>query len=116
MRRERHNSTRESGFTLVELMIVMLVIGVLTAIAIPLFAAAIRNAKEAALKEDLHVIRDAIDSYIAPGSDQPMRRTDRAGHVCHWILEVHLVDIGAQIGGFFEELLDLGHVPPPPGT
>jgi Xaa-Pro aminopeptidase len=59
---------------------------------------------------------DAIDSYIAPGSDQPMRRTDRAGHVCHWILEVHLVDIGAQIGGFFEELLDLGHVPPPPGT
>jgi Xaa-Pro aminopeptidase len=59
---------------------------------------------------------DAIDSYIAPGSDQPMRRADRAGHACHWILEVHLVDAGAQIGGFFEELLDLGHSPLPTGT
>jgi hypothetical protein len=56
---------------------------------------------------------DAIDSYIAPGSDQPMRRTDRAGHACHWILEIHLVDTAAQIGGFFEELLDLGHSPVP---
>jgi Xaa-Pro aminopeptidase len=56
---------------------------------------------------------DAIASYIAPGSDQPMRRTDRAGRVCHWILEVHLVDTSAQIGGFFEELLDLGHSPVP---
>ena len=35
---------------------------------------------------------DQIESYIAPGSDNPMRRTDRAGRVCHWILEVHLID------------------------
>jgi Xaa-Pro aminopeptidase len=56
---------------------------------------------------------DAIDSYIAPGSNQPMRRADRAGQACHWILEVHLVDTAAQIGGFFEELLDLGHSPSP---
>ena len=27
---------------------------------------------------------------------------------CHWILEIHLVDRGRQIGGFHEELLDLG--------
>jgi Xaa-Pro aminopeptidase len=54
---------------------------------------------------------DAIGSYIAPGSDQPMRRADREGLACHWILEVHLVDADAQIGGFFEELLDLGHSP-----
>src|SRR6185437_10917289 len=47
---------------------------------------------------------DAIESYIAPGSDQPMRRTDRSGRVCHWILEVHLVDRARQIGGFHEEL------------
>lgn len=50
---------------------------------------------------------DKIDSYIAPGSDQPMRRTDRNGQTCHWILEVHLVDRVRQIGGFHEELLDL---------
>ncbi len=51
---------------------------------------------------------DDIESYIAPGSDQPMRRTDRAGRSCHWILEVHLVDRDRQIGGFYEELLDIG--------
>jgi hypothetical protein len=37
-----------------------------------------------------------------------MRRLDRAGQVCHWILEVHLVDRTRQFGGFHEELLDLG--------
>ena len=49
-----------------------------------------------------------IESYIAPGSDKPMRRTDGNGQLCHWILEVHLVDMDLQIGGFFEELLDIG--------
>ncbi len=52
---------------------------------------------------------DDIESYIAPGSDRPMRRTDRSGRICHWILEVHLIDRDRQIGGFYEELLDLGH-------
>jgi hypothetical protein len=42
-----------------------------------------------------------------------MRRTDRNGQACHWILEVHLVDLDRQIGGFFEELLDLGPGPSP---
>jgi Xaa-Pro aminopeptidase len=51
---------------------------------------------------------DDIESYIAPGSDQPMRRRDRNGQSCHWILEVHLVDRARQIGGFVEELLDIG--------
>ncbi len=50
---------------------------------------------------------DAHDLYIAPGSDQPMRRADRTGRLCHWILEVHIVDRERQIGGFHEELLDL---------
>jgi Xaa-Pro aminopeptidase len=50
---------------------------------------------------------DQIESYIAPGNDGPMRRHDRTGRVCHWILEVHLVDRERKIGGFFEQLLDL---------
>jgi Xaa-Pro dipeptidase len=50
---------------------------------------------------------DAIESYIAPGSDHPMRRTDRTGQVCHWILEVHLIDPARGFGGFYEELLDI---------
>lgn len=50
---------------------------------------------------------DRIESYIAPGSDNPMRRTDRTGRLCHWILEVHLTDPARRFGGFYEELLDL---------
>jgi Xaa-Pro aminopeptidase len=50
-----------------------------------------------------------IDYYITPGSDMPMRRLDKSGQLCHWILEVHLVDRGRGIGGFYEELLDVGH-------
>jgi hypothetical protein len=45
---------------------------------------------------------------IMPGSDEPMRRPDAAGLSCHWILEIHLVDTARQIGGFYEELLDIG--------
>ncbi|MEP9394015.1 M24 family metallopeptidase [Gordonia sp. VNK1] len=48
-----------------------------------------------------------IESYIAPGSDGPMRRTDKRGNMCHWILEVHLVTTDRRFGGFHEELLDL---------
>jgi len=50
---------------------------------------------------------DRIESYIAPGSDHPMRRMDAAGRRCHWILEIHLVDRARQIGGFYEQLLTL---------
>lgn len=48
-----------------------------------------------------------VESYVAPGSDRPMRRLDSAGRQCHWILEVHLVEPGGRFGGFHEELLDL---------
>jgi general secretion pathway protein G len=76
VRQQRYNSTRESGFTLVELMVVMLIIGVLAAIAIPSFVASIRNAKEAVLKEDLHVMRNAIDSYTMDKQKAPQSLDD----------------------------------------
>jgi Xaa-Pro aminopeptidase len=49
-----------------------------------------------------------IESYIAPGNTTPMRRFDKAGRECHWILEIHLTDTARQFGGFYEQLLDLG--------
>jgi Xaa-Pro aminopeptidase len=50
---------------------------------------------------------DELESYIAPQNDNPMRRADAAGHPCHWILEVHLIDGDRGFGGFYEQLLDI---------
>ncbi|MER8185019.1 M24 family metallopeptidase [Kitasatospora sp. NPDC094015] len=47
------------------------------------------------------------ESYLTPENTTPLRRTDRAGRACHWILELHLVDRRRGFGGFHEQLLDL---------
>ena len=73
MRRKRNN---EAGFTLMELMIVMMIIGVLTTLAIPSFVSAVRNAREAVLKEDLRVMRSAIDSYTMDKQKAPQSLQD----------------------------------------
>ncbi|MEV6483982.1 M24 family metallopeptidase [Streptomyces sp. NPDC051576] len=48
-----------------------------------------------------------VESYITADNDTPLRRTDKAGRTCHWILEIHLVDSARGFGGFYEELLTL---------
>ena len=72
--RKRQNS--ESGFTLIELMVVMLIIAVLMMIAIPNYVAAVKSAHEAVLKEDLHVMRNAIDSYTMDKQKAPQSLQD----------------------------------------
>jgi general secretion pathway protein G len=67
----RGSKTGEQGFTLVELMIVMLIIGILAAIAIPSYVSSIKSAREAVLREDLHVMRQAIDSYTMDKEKAP---------------------------------------------
>jgi general secretion pathway protein G len=72
----RSTKSAESGFTLIELMVVMLIIGVLMAIAVPSYIGAIKSAKESVLKEDLHVIRNAIDSYTMDKQKAPQSLQD----------------------------------------
>jgi general secretion pathway protein G len=72
----RIDRKHEAGFTLIELMIVMLIIGILATLAIPRFAAAVKSAREAVLKEDLHVMRSAIDSYTMDKQKAPQALDD----------------------------------------
>ena len=72
----QQNRRQSAGFTLIELMIVMMIIGILAVIAIPRFKASIQRAQEAALKEDLHTMRDAIDSYTMDKQKAPQSLDD----------------------------------------
>jgi general secretion pathway protein G len=70
------NRRTQSGFTLIELMIVMAIIGILLTLAIPSFVGAIRHAREAALKEDLQTMRTAIDTYTMDKQKGPQSLDD----------------------------------------
>jgi general secretion pathway protein G len=66
----------ERGFTLLELMIVMAIMGILITIAQPSLKQSIVRAREAVLREDLYQIRDALDQYYADNGRYPGQLAD----------------------------------------
>lgn len=59
------------GFTLVELMIVVSILGILAAIVLPEFQSHTQQAKEAAAKDSLRILRETIERYAAEHNDVP---------------------------------------------
>src|SRR5205085_305383 len=67
----------KKGFTLIELMIVVVIIGILAAIAIPNFAALVGRAREASTKKNMHLLQTATEDFAAVSSGRyPDNLTD----------------------------------------
>ena len=63
----RTTRSGQHGFTLVELLIVIIVIGILTAIAIPMYATQRDKAKQASLKDSAHIVAiDVVTCHANP--------------------------------------------------
>ncbi len=67
---------KSKGFTLIEMLIVIVVIAILALIVIPRLLGAGRKAKEATLKGDLHQLRNAIQQFEADCGDYPASLDD----------------------------------------
>lgn len=69
-------SSRRRGFTLIELMIVISIILILVAIAVPMYEQSVIRAKEAVLRQDLKTMRDQIDNYTMDKEKAPQALQD----------------------------------------
>ncbi len=78
MKNIRLGKVWKKGFTLVELLIVIIIIAVLAAIAIPKFSNSSLRSKESALRGNLKITRDAIDLFKADCGVYPAGLTDLA--------------------------------------
>ena len=61
----------QRGFTLIELIVVVAIIGILVTMAMPIYKDSVRRAREAVLREDLYILRDCIDQFYTDKGHYP---------------------------------------------
>lgn len=64
------------GFTLIELLVVMAIIATLLMIAMPRYSMSLQRAREATLRQDLSVMRDALDKFFGDRGHYPAALED----------------------------------------
>ena len=72
----RSKKNCNQGFTLLELIIVMSIMAILVSIAVPNFSAAIRQGREAVLRENLFTLRKVISEYEVDKQKHPQSLDD----------------------------------------
>jgi general secretion pathway protein G len=70
------NGSRNSGFTLLEMMIVMIIMGILLSIALPIYNQALVKARESVLRNDLFEMRKLISQYTLDKQKAPQSLDD----------------------------------------
>ena len=68
---KKKNGKKQSGFTLIEVMTVLVVISILVGIAVPLVIHSVDRARESALRENLQQMRKALDDYYSDKGRYP---------------------------------------------
>jgi type II secretion system protein G len=71
---KRRRST--TGFTLIELMVVLAIIGLLVSIVAPHYSGRVTRAEETVLRQDLLLMRDALDKHFADAGQYPASLQD----------------------------------------
>lgn len=72
----RIQSGRGRGFTVIELLIVMSIIGILVSLAVPIYQKSVVRAKESVLKQNLFTLRTVVDNYTYDKSKAPQSLQD----------------------------------------
>jgi general secretion pathway protein G len=80
VRARRNLPLSARGFTLIELLVVMAIIGTLLAIAVPRYFRSLEHARETVLKQDLAILREAIDKYNSDLNKYPEKLSDLVDH------------------------------------
>ncbi len=65
-----------AGFTMVELLVVLAIIGLLLSISVPRYLGGIDKAKEDVLRENLYSLRDSLDKYYSDNTRYPDKLDD----------------------------------------
>ena len=80
----RSKMQNEKGFTLVELMVVVVILGILVAIAVPVYNSVTQKADISAVKANLRTIDGAIMTYQATNDAATVSKTDIEGLLQEW--------------------------------
>ena len=111
----RSRSTRQAGFTLVEIMIVVGIITLLAALAIPGFLRARKRAQASRVKDDLRLIEAAVDQYAIETQRQPGSVVSVPGWTAYLKKDTLLCTTGKDVLGhdFGSQTVDQIPIVPP---
>lgn len=72
----RNGEMRANGFTMIELLVTLAIVAMILTLAVPRYFGNVDRTKEDVLREDLFIMRDAIDKYYADKNHYPNELKD----------------------------------------